>query len=43
MFQEIFQFFEEGRAAALATLLFVAVLPVMYINLRNFKRQGAEG
>jgi alpha-glucoside transport system permease protein len=43
MFQEIFQFFEEGRAAALATLLFVAVLPVMYINLRNFKRQQAEG
>lgn len=43
MFQEIFQFFEEGRAAALATLLFVAVLPVMYINLRNFKRQQVEG
>ena len=43
MFQEIFQFFEEGRAAALATLLFIAVLPVMYINLRNFRRQQAEG
>jgi alpha-glucoside transport system permease protein len=43
MFQEIFQFFEEGRAAALATLLFLAVLPVMYINLRNFKRQQVEG
>jgi len=43
MFQEIFQFFEEGRASALATLLFVAVLPVMYINLRNFRRQQAQG
>ena len=43
MFQEIFQFFDEGRAAALATLLFIAVLPVMYINLRNFRRQQAEG
>ena len=43
MFQEIFQFFEDGRGAALATLLFVAVLPVMYINLRNFKRQQVEG
>ena len=43
MFQEIFQFFEEGRAAALASLLFVAVLPVMYINLRNFRRQGVGG
>jgi len=43
MFHEIFQFFEDGRGAALATLLFIAVLPVMYINLRNFKRQQVEG
>jgi alpha-glucoside transport system permease protein len=43
MFQEMFQFFDDGRAAALASLLFIAVLPVMYINLRNFRRQGAEG
>ena len=42
MFHEIFQFFEDGRGAALATLLFIAVLPVMYINLRNFKRQSGE-
>ena len=39
MFHEIFQFFDDGRGAALATILFVAVLPVMYINLRNFRRQ----
>ena len=43
MFHEIFQFFEDGRGAALATLLFIAVLPVMYINLRNFRRQGVGG
>ncbi len=43
MFHEMFQFFNDGRAAALATLLFVAVLPVMYVNLRNFHRQEAEG
>jgi alpha-glucoside transport system permease protein len=43
MFHEIFQFFEDGRGAALATLLFVAVLPVMFINLRNFRRQQVEG
>jgi len=43
MFHEIFQFFDDGRGAALATLLFIAVLPVMYINLRNFKRQQVEG
>jgi alpha-glucoside transport system permease protein len=43
MFLEIFQFFDDGRGAALATLLFIAVLPVMYINLRNFRRQGVGG
>jgi alpha-glucoside transport system permease protein len=41
MFQEMFQFFNDGRAAALATILFVAVLPVMVMNLRNFRRQAA--
>jgi alpha-glucoside transport system permease protein len=43
MFTEMFQFFNDGRAAALATVLFIAVLPVMYINLRNFRRQQAQG
>src|SRR6478752_5601781 len=43
MFHEIFQFFDDGRGAALATLLFIAVLPVMFINLRNFRRQQVEG
>ena len=42
MFHEMFQFFNDGHAAALATLLFVAVLPVMYLNLRNFRRQQVE-
>jgi alpha-glucoside transport system permease protein len=42
MFHEIFQFLDDGRGAALATLLFLAVLPVMYINLRNFRRQQRE-
>jgi alpha-glucoside transport system permease protein len=41
MFTEMFQFFNDGRAAALATILFIAVLPVMYVNLRNFRRQQA--
>ena len=43
MFLEMFQFFNDGRGAALAILLFLAVLPVMYINVRNFKRQQAQG
>ena len=42
MFHEMFQFFNDGHAAALATLLFVAVLPVMYLNMRNFRRQQRE-
>ena len=41
MFKEMFQFFNDGRAAALATVLFIAVLPVMILNLRNFRRQAA--
>jgi len=41
MFGEMFQFFNDGRAAALATVLFIAVLPVMVLNLRNFRRQAA--
>jgi alpha-glucoside transport system permease protein len=41
MYQEMFQFFNDGRAAALATVLFIAVLPVMLLNLRNFRRQQA--
>jgi alpha-glucoside transport system permease protein len=40
MFKEMFQFFNDGRAAALATILFIAVLPVMILNLRNFRRQA---
>ncbi len=41
MYQEMFQFFNDGRAAALATVLFIAVMPVMVLNLRNFRRQQA--
>jgi alpha-glucoside transport system permease protein len=41
MFGAMFQFFNDGRAAALATVLFIAVLPVMILNLRNFRRQAA--
>jgi alpha-glucoside transport system permease protein len=40
MFVEFYEFFNDGRAAALATVLFVAVLPVMFINVRNLRRQG---
>jgi alpha-glucoside transport system permease protein len=40
MFLEMFQFFNDGRAAALAVVLFVAVLPIMFVNVRNLNKQG---
>jgi alpha-glucoside transport system permease protein len=42
MFHEMFQFLNDGRAAALATLLFIGVLPVMFVNLRSFRKQQVE-
>jgi alpha-glucoside transport system permease protein len=40
MFIEFYEFFNDGRAAALATVLFLAVLPIMFINVRNLRQQG---
>ena len=40
MFVEFYEFFNDGRAAALATVLFIAVLPVMFVNVRNLRKQG---
>jgi alpha-glucoside transport system permease protein len=40
MFLQKFQFNNEGRAAVLAVILFVAVLPLMVLNVRQMKRQG---
>ena len=40
MFLEKFQFFNDGRGAAFAVVLFLAVLPIMFINVRNLRRQG---
>jgi alpha-glucoside transport system permease protein len=40
MFRQAFQYFNDGRGAALATVLFIAVLPIIYINLRNLREQG---
>jgi alpha-glucoside transport system permease protein len=40
MIFQAFQFFNVGRASALAVILFVAVLPLMLINVRNVRREG---
>jgi alpha-glucoside transport system permease protein len=40
MYLQKFQFGNEGRAAVLATILFIAVLPLMILNLRQMRNQG---
>ena len=40
MFTEFFRFRNFGHAAALAVVLFLAVVPLMVVNVRNLRRQG---
>jgi alpha-glucoside transport system permease protein len=40
MFQQAFQFFDYGRASVLAVVLFLAVLPLALVNVRNIRKQG---
>jgi alpha-glucoside transport system permease protein len=40
MFQEAFSFTNRGKGAALAMLIFVAVLPVMIYNIRRMQREN---
>jgi len=40
MFAEMFRFGNFGHASALAVILFVAVIPIIVVNLRNLNRQG---
>jgi ABC-type sugar transport system permease subunit len=34
------RFRNNGKASALAAILFLAVVPIMVINIRNLRRQG---
>lgn len=40
MFSEMFSYRNFGHASAIATILFIAVVPIMVINIRNLRRQG---
>jgi len=40
MFNEMFLFRDLGHASALAVILFLAVIPIMIINIRNMRQQG---
>jgi alpha-glucoside transport system permease protein len=40
MFRQMFMFFDDSRGAVLAVVLFIAVLPLMILNVRQMRRQG---
>ena len=40
MFRQMFMFFNDGRGAVLAVVLFIAVLPLMVLNVRQMRQQG---
>jgi alpha-glucoside transport system permease protein len=40
MYLQAFQYFDTGRASVLATILFLAVLPLALYNVRNTRKQG---
>lgn len=40
MYLQAFQFFDAGRASVLAVVLFLAVLPLALVNVRNVRKQG---
>ncbi len=41
MYKEMFNFHHFGRASAIAVILLLAVIPVMWINIRRFREQEA--
>ncbi len=41
MFEQAFSFINIGRGAALAMLIFISVLPVMYLNIRRMQKEEA--
>jgi alpha-glucoside transport system permease protein len=41
MVTEFFTFSNDGMGAALAVILFIAVLPILIINVRRFREQEA--
>jgi alpha-glucoside transport system permease protein len=41
MYKEMFNFRHYGRASAIAVVLFLAIIPIMVINIRRFQEQEA--
>lgn len=42
MVTEFFTFGNDGKGAALAVILLVAIIPLMFLNVRRFKAQEAQ-
>ncbi|MEO8394908.1 MAG: sugar ABC transporter permease, partial [Chloroflexota bacterium] len=42
MYREQYQSFNTGRAAAIAVVLIIVVLPAMWINIRRFRSESGE-
>jgi alpha-glucoside transport system permease protein len=40
MFREAFQVGDRGLGAALAMLIFISVVPIMFLNIRRMQREG---
>jgi alpha-glucoside transport system permease protein len=43
MYKQMFNFQDFGKAGALAVILFVAILPIMFISIRRVRFQGEAG
>jgi len=43
MYKQMFNYQDFGRAGALAVILFVAILPIMFISIRRVRVQGGGG
>ena len=41
MFDQAFRFTQAGRGSALATILFLFVVPIMFINIRRVRKEAA--
>ncbi len=41
MIRQAFRFFDDGKGAAIAVILLIAVVPVMVLNVRRFKEEEA--
>jgi alpha-glucoside transport system permease protein len=43
MYKEMFNYGNFGRASAFATLLLLAIVPIMFLNIRRFGRKVPRG